>query len=76
MAKKRSLHIWLEENEHRRLEEIAADRRVSVAEVIRSAVRELVAGSRMSREAAAESLCGLELSLTPWPEMEARRQND
>lgn len=75
MAKKRSLHIWLEESEHRRLEEIAKDRGWSVAEVIRSAVKGLLSGARVDRAAAAANLCGLALSLRPWSALEEELNN-
>jgi hypothetical protein len=75
VAKKRSLHIWLEESEHQRLEEIAKDRGWSVAEVIRSAVRGLLAGGRVDRDAAAANLCGLALPLRPWSALEEELNN-
>lgn len=75
LAKKRSLHLWLEEGEHRRLEEVASDRGWSVAEVCRVAIRELLAAPRLSGKVAAENLCGLGLSLRPWSLLEEKLKN-
>jgi hypothetical protein len=61
----------MEPEDYRRLEEIAAGRGVSVAELVRTAVRDRYLGRPGDRARAVAAILALSLPLDDWPELEA-----
>jgi predicted DNA-binding ribbon-helix-helix protein len=71
MTASKRAQILMEPEDYRRLEEIARQKNVSVAELIRSAVRERYLGGGAERRAGVESICSMNLPVIPWAEAEA-----
>ena len=71
MATTRRAQILMEPEEYQRLEEIARGRGVSVAELIRRAVRERYLGPSGNRKQAAELICSADLEIEEWDVIEA-----
>ena len=61
----------MEPEEYERLEQIARQRNISVAELIRRAVRERYLTGRRQRKRAAARICRMELPIGDWTEIEA-----
>lgn len=71
MTASKRAQIMMEPDDYRRLEEIAHRREVSVAELIRTAVRDrYLGGADASREAVA-TICAMNLPLIDWTAAEA-----
>jgi len=70
MAATRRAQILMEPEEYARLEEIARQGRVSVAELIRSAIRDRYLGQEADRCAAARAICSMSLPIPGWDELE------
>ncbi len=71
MTATKRAQIMMEPDDYRRLEEIARRREVSVAELIRTAVRDrYLGGGDASREAVA-TICSMGLPVTEWAVAEA-----
>jgi hypothetical protein len=70
MAATRRAQILMEPEEYRRLEEIARERRVSVAELIRSAVRERYLVRRETPSKAVAGILDMEVELGGWEQVE------
>jgi predicted DNA-binding ribbon-helix-helix protein len=71
MTVSKRAQILMEPEEYQRLEEIARQKKVSVAELIRTAVRERYLGGGARRRAGVESICSMSLPVIPWAEAEA-----
>lgn len=69
MAHTRRAQILMEPDEYERLARIAKRRAVSVAELIRSAVRSVYLQSAQEREAAVDRIASMESPAAPWPEL-------
>jgi len=63
--------ILMDPEDYRRLEEIARQKNASVAELIRTAVRERYLGSETECRESVESICSMNLPVIPWAEAEA-----
>ncbi|HEX3530126.1 MAG TPA: ribbon-helix-helix protein, CopG family [Thermoanaerobaculia bacterium] len=70
MANVRKTQILLESEEYDHLKEISVRRGVSVAELIRTAVREKYLPSVHSRLEAADAICRLSIPLGDWDAIE------
>jgi len=70
MARTKRAQVLMEPEEYERLEAIAAERGVAVAELIRSAVRERYFLSREERRRHVEEILGLDLPVIEWDEAE------
>ena len=70
MAASRRAQILMEPGEYRRLEAIAGRRKVSVAELIRRAVREKYLLPREHRAAIADEIAGMTLPIGDWRKVE------
>ena len=71
MATTRRAQILMEPEEYQRLEEIARGHGVSVAELIRGAVRERYLGGAGNRKQAAELICAADLEIEEWDVVDA-----
>ncbi len=71
MTASKRAQILMEPEDYRRLEEIARQKNVSVAELIRIAVRERYLGGGAERRAGVESICSMNLPVIPWAAAEA-----
>lgn len=71
MAQTRRAQILMEPDEYDALARIAEARQVSVAELIRVAVRAAYLGSRDSRLDAVERIAAMELPVDGWAQMKA-----
>ena len=70
MAATRRAQILMEPAEYRRLEDIARRRKISVAELIRGAVREKYLLPRDRRIAIAEEIAGMKAPIGDWGDVE------
>jgi len=70
MARTKRAQVLMEPEEYERLEAIAAERGVAVAELIRLAVRERYFLSREERRRHVEEILGLDLPVIEWDEAE------
>lgn len=70
MARTKRAQVLMEPEEYERLEAIAAERGVAVAELIRSAVRERYLLSKEERRRCVEEIFGLDLPVIEWDEAE------
>jgi predicted DNA-binding ribbon-helix-helix protein len=70
MAKTRRTQVLLEPETYDHLEQIAQREDVSVAELIRRAVRETFFSSPASRRRAFEEICSMEIPVGDWEDME------
>lgn len=70
MARSKRAQVLMEPDEYAQLSKLARQKKVSVGELIRSAVRECYFISRERRIAAAESLCHMEIPLDDWETLE------
>ena len=71
MTASKRAQILMEPEDYQRLEEIARQKKASVAELIRTAVRERYLGGGAGRRASVESICSMSLPVIPWDEAEA-----
>lgn len=71
MTASKRAQILMEPEDYRRLEEIARRKNASVAELIRTAVRERYLGDGVENAAVVESICSMNLPTLPWAEIEA-----
>ena len=71
MTASKRAQILMEPEDYRRLEEIAHQKKASVAELIRTAVRERYLGGGAGRRAGVEAICSMSLPVIPWAEAEA-----
>jgi len=71
MAATKRAQILMEPEDYRRLEEIARRKNASVAELIRTAVRERYLGGDVERRDSVESICSMNLPVIPWADAEA-----
>ena len=71
MTASKRAQVLMEPDDYRRLEEIARQKKASVAELIRTAVRERYFGDGSDRRAEVESICSMSLPVIPWEEAEA-----
>lgn len=71
MAATKRAQILMEPTDYRRLEEIARAQNVSVAELIRTAVRDRYFGDEAGRRASVEVICSMGLPVISWVEAEA-----
>jgi hypothetical protein len=71
MAATKRAQILMEPEDYRRLEEIARRRNASVAELIRTAVRERYLGGGAQRRAGVDSICSMNLPVIAWADAEA-----
>ena len=62
--------VLMEPEEYRRLEAVAAERGVAVAELIRTAVRERFLLTRRERRRLVDEILGLDLPAIDWQEAE------
>lgn len=62
--------LLIEPEDYRRLEEIARRKNASVAELIRTAVRERYLGAGVENTAVVESICSMNLPTLPLAEIE------
>ncbi len=69
MAHTRRAQILMEPEEYEQLVRIAERREVSVAELIRSAVRAVYLRSPAERTAAVDRIASMDLPTAPWPEL-------
>jgi hypothetical protein len=67
----RRAQILMDPEEYRRLEVIARHKQVAVAELIRRAVREKYLLEQQDRRRLVEEICGMELPVGDWEDMEA-----
>lgn len=70
MTASKRAQILMEPEDYRRLEEIARRKNASVAELIRTAVRERYLGAGVENAAVVESICSMNLPILPWAEIE------
>jgi hypothetical protein len=70
MTASKRAQILMEPDDYRRLEEIARQKNASVAELIRTAVRERYLGESDRRRSGVESICSMNLPVIPWDEAE------
>ena len=66
MTATKRAQIMMEPDDYRRLEEIARRREVSVAELIRTAVRDRYLGGGDASHGAVETICGMSLPVIDW----------
>jgi hypothetical protein len=71
MTATKRAQILMEPDDYRRLEEIARQKNASVAELIRTAVRDRYLGSDEVCRKGVESICSMNLPVIPWAEAEA-----
>ena len=71
MAATKRAQILMEPEEYSRLEELARQRRVSVAALIRDAVRQRYFFGHQERRAAVDTICSLNLAVESWELVEA-----
>lgn len=71
MTASKRAQILMEPEDYQRLEEIARQKKASVAELIRTAVRERYLGGGTGRRTLVESICSMSLPVIPWDEAEA-----
>jgi hypothetical protein len=71
MTATKRAQILMEPEEYRRLERIARQQNASVAELIRTAVRERYLGGTADRRAAVRAICSMNLPVISWTEAEA-----
>jgi hypothetical protein len=71
MTATKRAQILMEPDDYRRLEAIARQKNSSVAELIRTAVRERYLGGDAERRAGVESICSMSLPVIPWADAEA-----
>jgi len=69
MAHTRRVQILMEPDEYEQLVRIAERRAVSVAELIRSAVRSVYLRSTDERTAAVDRIASMDLPTAPWPDL-------
>lgn len=69
MAQTRRAQILMEPEEYDQLVQLAAERMVSVAELIRAAVRAQYLGSDPDRSAAVDRIAAMNLPVGPWETM-------
>lgn len=70
MARTKRAQVLMEPDEYERLEAIAAERGVAVAELIRTAVRERYLLSREERRRRVDEILALDLPVIEWDEAE------
>lgn len=70
MARTKRAQVLMEPDEYERLESIAAERGVPVAELIRTAVRERYLLTREERRRLVDEILGLDLPVVEWEEAE------
>ena len=70
MAQTRRAQILMEPEEYRQLEKVALRRHTSVAELFRSAVRQVYLSSTPDKARALENLAALSLEVPDWSEVE------
>lgn len=70
MARTKRAQVLMEPDEYERLESIAAERDVPVAELIRTAVRERYLLTREERARMVDRILGLDLPVVEWEEAE------
>ncbi len=70
MARTKRVQVLMEPHEYERLESIAAERGVPVAELIRTAVRERYLLTRVERRRLVDEILGLDLPVGEWEEAE------
>jgi len=68
MDRTRRVRFLMDSEEYERLEEMARGRRVSVADLIRSALREKCLLPEERRRIAAERICSMNLPVGDWTE--------
>lgn len=71
MARTKRAQVLMEPDEYQRLEEIAAEQGIAVAELIRIAVRERYLLTPEERSRLVEEILGLDLPTIDWEEAEA-----
>jgi hypothetical protein len=71
MVASRRAQILMDPKEYAQLEKLARRRHVSVAELIRRAVRQRYLGRSEDRRKAVERICGMEVHLEDWPTLES-----
>lgn len=76
MAATRRAQILMDPEEYSRLEELARREKVSVAELIRRAVRRCYLLPREERRALVEEICSMELPLGDWNERDITDSHD
>ena len=70
MAKTRRAQIPMDPAEYARLEEIARRKGVSMAELIRAALRQLYLIERSQSEDLVDEICGMDIRLDDWDKLE------
>ncbi len=70
MTVSKRAQILMEPEDYRRLEVIARQKNASVAELIRTAVRERYLGVGDERRSSVEAICTMELPVITWAEAE------
>ncbi|HKI01951.1 MAG TPA: CopG family transcriptional regulator [Thermoanaerobaculia bacterium] len=71
MARTREARVLLEDEEYERLETLASQRRVSISDLIREAVRDRFTPSAEQRRRAVEAICRINIPLPEWDVLEA-----
>ena len=70
MGHTKRAQVLMEPEEYKRLEEVAAERGVAVAELIRTAVRERFLLTREERRRLVDEILGLDLPVIEWRDAE------
>ena len=69
MQRTRHVHMLMEPQDYQRLESIARGRRTSVAELVRSAVRQQYLDRPQPAQSAVDRLAALQLDLPAWDDL-------
>ena len=70
MARTREAHVQLEPEEYERLEAVAAERGVSISDLIRDALQDRYLPLAEQRRRAVEAICQLRIPIENWETLE------